>query len=198
VTRGTAWKLGLDPRNTATPNIIIPARPIGKSVFDTAAGFRLATVSVRKIPAVCFDPRIKSCNYLANVLARAEAIASGADEAIMLDIHGYLAEGSGDNIFLVKDAEVFTPEVQDALEGITRATVLELARREKIPAHETRLTLYDVYTADEIFVTGSGAGIVPVTEVDKRPVSQGKPGETTMLISRLYDEEVKTGESAYE
>ena len=85
-----------------------------------------------------------------------------------------------------------------SFQGITRATVLALARREKIPAHDTRLTMYDVYTADEIFVTGSGAGIVPVTEVDKRPVSNGRPGETTMLISRLYDEEVKTGDSAYE
>ena len=95
VTRGTAPKLGLDPRNTTAPNIVIPARPIGKSMFDAEKGFRLAAVSVRKIPAMCLDPRIKSLNYLVNILARAEALASGADEAIMLDIHGYVAEGPG-------------------------------------------------------------------------------------------------------
>lgn len=198
VTRGNAPKLGLDPRNTTGPNVVIPARPIGKSMFDAEKGFMLAAVSVRKVPAMCLDPRIKSLNYLVNILARAEAQASGADEAIMLDIHGYVTEGAGDNLFLVAGAELFTPRVQDALEGITRQTVIEMAQREGIAVHQTRLTLYDFYTADEIFATGSGAGIVPVTEIDQRPVSGGKPGEMTRRISRLYDEEVKQGEPAYE
>jgi len=198
VTRGIAWKLGLDPRNTTEPNIVIPARPIGKSMFEAGKGFKLAAVSVRKIPAMCLDPRIKSLNYLANIMARMEALASGADEAMMLDIHGYVSEGAGDNIFLVKKGELYTPPVQDALEGITRATVIELAGRKRIAVHEIRLTLYDVYTADEIFVTGSGAGIVAVTEVDKRIVSDGKIGPITKIISDLYDEEAKNGESAYE
>jgi branched-chain amino acid aminotransferase len=198
VTRGIAWKLGLDPSNATAPNVIIPARPIGKSMFDTAAGFKLASVSVRKVPAMCIDPRVKSCNYLVNILARSEAVASGADEAIMLDIDGYVAEGAGDNIFLVKDHALYTPPLQDALAGITRATVLELASDSKIPAHETRLTTYDVYTADEVFITGSGAGVVPVTEVDGRPVSGGQPGEITMRMGLLYDERAAHGESAYE
>lgn len=198
VTRGIAWKLGLDPRNTTAPNIVIPARPIGKSMFEADKGFKLAAVSVRKIPAMCLDPRVKSINYLVNILARMEAIASGADEAIMLDIHGYVSEGAGDNIFLVKNGELYTPEVQDALEGITRQTVIELAVRMGIKVHETRLTLYDVYNADEVFITGSGAGIVPVTEVDKRIVPSQGIGRVTKLISDAYDEEVKTGESAYE
>lgn len=198
VTRGIAWKLGLDPRNTTAPNIVIPARPIGKSMFEADKGFKLAAVSVRKIPAMCLDPRVKSINYLVNILARMEAIASGADEAIMLDIHGYVSEGAGDNIFLVKNGELYTSEVQDALEGITRQTVIELAVRMGIKVHETRLTLYDVYNADEIFITGSGAGIVPVTEVDKRIVPSQGIGRVTKLISDAYDEEVKTGESAYE
>lgn len=198
VTRGIAWKLGLDPRNTTAPNIVIPARPIGKSMFEADKGFKLAVVSVRKIPAMCLDPRVKSINYLVNILARMEAIASGADEAIMLDIHGYVSEGAGDNIFLVKNGELYTPEVQDALEGITRQTVIELAVRMGIKVHETRLTLYDVYNADEVFITGSGAGIVPVTEVDKRIVPSQGIGRVTKLISDAYDEEVKTGESAYE
>jgi branched-chain amino acid aminotransferase len=198
VTRGTAWKLGLDPRNTTTPNVIIPARPIGKSLFDTAAGFKLASVSVRKIPAVCIDPRVKSCNYVVNILARAEALASGADEAIMLDMNGYVSEGAGANIFLVKQGALYTPPAESALAGITRSTVLELASAAKIPAHETRLTIYDIYTADEIFLTGTGAGIVPVTEVDGRQVARGKRGEVTARVEHLYDEQTLVGESAYD
>ncbi len=198
VTRGIAWKLGLDPRNTTAPNIVIPGRPIGKSMFEPDKGFKLAAVSVRKIPAMCFDPRVKSLNYLANILARMEALSSGADEAIMLDIHGYVSEGAADNIFLVKNGELYTPSVQDALEGITRATVIELAGRRKIQVHETKLTLYDVYTADEVFVTGSGAGIVAVSEVDKRVVCGGKMGSLTKILSDAYDEEAQKGESAYE
>lgn len=198
VTRGIAWKLGLDPRNTTTPNIVIPARPIGKSMFEADKGFKLAAVSVRKIPAMSLDPRIKSLNYLVNIMARSEALASGADEAIMLDIHGYVSEGAGDNIFLVRNGDLYTPSVQDALEGITRATVIDLAERMKIKVHEAKLTMYDVYVADEIFVTGSGAGIVPVTEVDKRIVSEGKAGQVTKRLIEAYDEEVKTGEFVYE
>lgn len=197
VTRGTAWKLGLDPRNTTAPNIVIPARPIGKSMFQEDVGFKLAVVSVRKIPAVTLDPRIKSLNYLSNIMARMEALSSGADEAIMLDIHGNIAEGSADNIFIVSKGELYTPAVQDALEGITRATVIDLARRVKIRVHETKLTLYDVYNADEVFVTGSGAGIVAVTEVDKRVVSSGKTGSITKMISQAYDNETQTGETVY-
>lgn len=198
VTRGIAWKLGLDPRNTTAPNIVIPARPIGKSMFEADKGFKLAAVSVRKIPAMSLDPRIKSLNYLVNIMARSEALASGADEAIMLDIHGYVSEGAGDNIFLIRNGELYTPAVQDALEGITRETVIELAGRMKIKVHEAKLTMYDVYVADEIFVTGSGAGIVGVTEVDKRVVSGGKTGPITKKISDVYDEEAQKGESAYE
>ena len=147
---------------------------------------------------MCFDPRVKSLNYLANIMARMEAQASGADEAIMLDIDGNVAEGSADNIFLIKNGELYTPSVQGALEGITRATVIELAGRSKIKVHESRLTMYDVYVADEIFVTGSGAGIVGVTEVDKRVVSDGKTGPITKKISDVYDAEAQNGESAYE
>jgi branched-chain amino acid aminotransferase len=198
VTRGTAPKLGLDPRNAAAPNIVIPARPIGKSMFDEEKGFRLAAVSVRKIPAMCLDPRIKSLNYLVNILARAEALSSGADEAIMLDIHGYVAEGCGDNLFLVRDEELYTPAVQDALEGITRQTVIEIAHRQNIEVHETRLTLYDFYTADEVFATGSGAGIIAVTEIDKKTISGGKIGRMTRRISQLYEEEVKKGEPVFD
>ena len=197
VSRGTAWKLGLDPRNTTPPTVVIPARPIGKSMFDMDQGFRLVSVSVRKVPAMCLDPRVKSCNYLVHILARLEALASGGDEAVIYDRHGYVSEGCGDNIFLVSGGALFTPPAQDALEGITRETVIEIARREKLPVHETRLTSYDLYNADEIFVTGSGAGIIPVTEVDKREVSGGRTGEMTLRLSALYDAEARKGEPVY-
>jgi branched-chain amino acid aminotransferase len=167
-------------------------------MFDAEKGFHLAAVSVRKIPAMCLDPRIKSLNYLVNILARAEAQASGADEAIMLDIHGYVSEGAGDNLFLVRDGVLYTPEVQDALEGITRQTVIDMTQREGIPVHQTRLTLYDFYTADEVFATGSGAGIIAVTEVDKKAISGGRMGEMTRRIGQLYEQEVKKGEPVFD
>lgn len=195
VTRGYGWKLGLDPKNTTTANIVIIARPVAESMYGQASmGLRLAVVSVRKIPPPCLDPRIKSLNYLVNILARAEAQASGADEAVMLDIHGFVSEGSGDNIFIVRKNELWTPSVQSGLEGITRKTVIEMAKQASIPTHETSLTLYDVYTSDEVFVTGSGAGIVPVIEVDKKPIGEGKPGKITSYLVQQYKEEVKKGE----
>ncbi len=197
VSRGTAWKLGLDPRNTTEPTIVIPARPIGKSMFDAEKGFRLASVSVRKTPAMCIDPRVKSCNYLVHILARMEAISSGADEAVIYDINGYIAEGAGDNIFLIKNGILSTPRVQDALEGITRNTIIELACKEKIQICQTRLTSYDLYNADEVFVTGSGAGVIAVTEVDKRPVGNKRMGPLTKKLYDLYEKEARNGEPVY-
>jgi branched-chain amino acid aminotransferase len=195
VTRGYGWKLGLDPRNTTKPNIVIIAREIAESMYGEASkGLRLAVASVRKIPTACLDPRVKSVGYLINILARAEAIASGADECIMLDMQGYICEGSGDNIFLVKRGVLLTPPVQFGLEGITRQTVIEIAKELSIPFHETALTMYDAYTADEIFVTGSGAGIVPVAEVDKKPLGGGKAGRITNQLIEAYAEVIKKGE----
>lgn len=195
VTRGYGWKLGLDPKNTSAPNIVIIARPIiGSQYGEAGNGLRLAVVSVRKIPACCIDPRIKSLNYLVNILARAEAQASGADEAIMLDTQGFVSEGTGNNIFLVRRGALWTPPVQSGLEGITRQTVIELGRENSIPIYETRLTIYDIYTADEIFLTGSGAEIVPVVEVDKKCIGDDKVGRITKQIIQSYAEAVKRGE----
>jgi branched-chain amino acid aminotransferase len=198
VSRGNAIKLGFDPRNTTKANIVIPARPIGKTHLAGGEGVKLACVSIRKTPALCLDPRVKSGNYLNNLLARGEAVSRGADEAIVFDIFGYVSEGAGCNIFFVKGGELYVPPVQDALGGITRQTVIEMAGRRKIKVNETRLTNYDIYNADEIFVTGSGAGIMPVLEVDKRTVSGGKIGPITKTISDDYYEEVKKGEPIFE
>lgn len=196
VSRGNAFKLGMNPLNTTTPNIVIPARPIGVSLFKTE-GFKLATANVRKIPAMCLDPRIKSSGYLVQILARFDAMAAGADEGIMLDINGYVTEGCGDNIFIVKDGEIYTPPVWQALEGITRAVVIEMAKLKGYKVNENKLTTYDIHTADEVFVTGSAAGIVPVAEVDGFIISNRKAGKITQEIAALYKEEVKKGESAY-
>ena len=196
VSRGNAFNLGLNPLNTTKPNIVIIARSFGESLFKKE-GFKLATASVRKIPPMCLDPRIKSSDYLVPILARFDAINAGADEAIMLDTQGYIAEGCGDNIFVVKNGNLYTPPVWQALEGITRETVIEMSKREEIIVHETQLTLYDVYTADEVFIVGSGAGIVSVTEVDNIVISGGMTGKVTRRIAKLYKEEVKKGESVY-
>jgi len=196
VSRGNAFNLGLNPLNTTKPNIVIIARPFGESLFEKEC-FKLATASVRKIPPMCLDPRIKSSDYLVPILARFDAINAGADEAIILDAQGYISEGCGDNIFIVKNGNLYTPPVWQVLEGITRETVIEISKREGIIVHETKLTLYDVYTADEVFITGSGAGIVSVTEVDKIVISGGMTGKVTRRIAMLYKEEVKKGESVY-
>jgi branched-chain amino acid aminotransferase len=195
LTRGNAWQVGARDQENIRPNLVIIVRPIEKSMFgESIHTLRLAVVSVRKIPPVCIDPRIKSLNYMANFLARSEAQASGADDAIMLDIQGYVSEGSGFNIFLVRRGNLLTPPAQVALEGITRQTVLTLAKGATIPTYETQLTMYDVYTAEEVFVTGSGAGIVPVIEVDKRQIGDGKPGRIALQIIDLYADAVKIGE----
>lgn len=196
VSRGNAFNLGLNPLNTTKPNIVIIARSFGESLFKKE-GFKLATASVRKIPPMCLDPRIKSSDYLVPILARFDAINAGADEAIMLDTQGYISEGCGDNIFVVKNGNLYTPPVWQALEGITRETVIEMSKREGIIVHETQLTIYDVYTADEVFIVGSGAGIVSVTEVDNIVISGGMTGKVTRRIAKLYKEEVKKGESVY-
>ena len=123
---------------------------------------------------MCIDPRVKSCNSLVNILARAEALASGADEVNMLDLDGTLRKAPAITFFWPGIGLCLHPRWRVRSPASQRATVLELASISKIPAHETRLTTYDVCTADEVFVTGSGAGIVPVTEVDRRPVAGGR------------------------
>ena len=196
VSRGNAFTLGMNPLNTTRPNIVIVARQIGESLFKTE-GFKLATASVRKIPSMCLDPRIKSSIYLVQILARFNAIDAGADEAIMLDIQGYISEGCGDNIFVVKNGNLYTPPVWQALEGITRETVIEMSKREGIIVYERQLTMYDVHTADEVFIVGSAAGILSVAEVDNIVISRGITGKVTRRIAELYKEEVKKGESVY-
>lgn len=198
VSRGAGYPL-LDPRVTTGPSLVVllhpPAPPAetGTSYRARGAGLRLKTAAVRKVPAEAFEPRVKSLNYLNNVLARIEAIESGHDEAILLDMRGFVAEAAGENIFVVSAGTLKTPRAQQVLDGITRRTVLDLARRAELPSEETDLTLYDLYTADECFLTSSFSRIHAVAEVDGRPIPA--PGPITQQLRRqILDLERSEGE----
>jgi branched-chain amino acid aminotransferase len=172
VTRGPG-DLGLDPRSCHRPNVFLIAAPL-RIVSDAVRdeGARLVIASTRRLAPDGLDPRVKSLNYLNHVLARMEATLADADEALLLNAQGRIAEGTADNVFVVRDGWLSTPPaVEGALEGITRALVLELARAEGIECRESPLTAYDLYTADECFLTGTGAELIPVREVDGRAIA---------------------------
>jgi len=140
-------------------------------------GMEIITASTRRNAIDAVNARIKSLNYLNNILAKIEANRAGVEEALMLNQQGYVCEATGDNIFIVKDGKLYTPPVwAGALKGITRDTVIELALEDGIPVAEDLFTLHDVYTADECFLTGTAAELIPVTCVDSRVISDGKPG----------------------
>jgi branched-chain amino acid aminotransferase len=183
VSRGPG-DLGIDPAKCRRPTIVIIADSISlfpQELYDNGAS--LVTASIRRIPMESLDPRIKSLNYLNNILAKIEAKNAGALEAIMLNHHGQVAECTADNLFMVKQGVLKTPDLmQGALAGITRAAVLDLARKAGIPSSETVLALHDLYNADECFLTGTGAEIVPVISIDGRQIGDGKPGPVTKQL----------------
>ncbi|WOF16304.1 branched-chain-amino-acid transaminase [Methanoplanus sp. FWC-SCC4] len=176
VTRGVG-DLGLDPRKCSKPTIFIIATGWGAMYGDLyEKGLSAVTVSVRRNPADALPPNVKSLNYLNNILAKIEANYKGGDEAIFFDTNGYVAEGSGDNIFVVKNGTMFTPHTLNNLRGITRLVLLEIAGEMGIPVREQNLGYFDLYSADEVLVTGSAAEIAPVTVIDGRKIGTGKPG----------------------
>lgn len=179
--------LGIDPAKCKRSTVVIIVADIAlypKEFYEK--GIALVTASVRRIPNDSIDPRIKSLNYLNNILGKLDAKRSGALEAIMLNHQGYVAECTADNLFFVSDGWVKTPDVmQGALSGITRGAVLELAREAGFKIAETVVGLHDLYNADEVFMTGTGAEIVPVIAVDGRQVGAGVPGPVT---KRLLDD----------
>ncbi|HIP24998.1 MAG TPA: branched-chain-amino-acid transaminase [Archaeoglobus profundus] len=186
VTRGIG-DLGLDPRKCKEPTIIVIAQPWGKLYGDLyEKGLKAVTVTVRRNTIDSLPPNIKSLNYLNNILAKIEANAKGGDEAIFLDHNGYVSEGSGDNIFIVKNGVVISPPTINNLRGITREVVIELLEKLKIPFKEANISLYDLYTADEIFVTGTAAEICPITWVDGRIIGDGKPGKITKMLMEEF------------
>ena len=186
VTRGVG-ELGIDPTSCPRPSVIVivtDVRVYPRELY--AGGVKVITSATRQVSHEAQDPRIKSLNYLKNILAKIDAQHAGAHEAILLNAAGYIAECTADNLFVVRDGKLLTPAPQDgALEGITRSVILQLAAEADIPAAEARLTRYDVYTADECFLTGTGAELMPVVEVDGRHVADGRPGP---LTRRLTDE----------
>jgi branched-chain amino acid aminotransferase len=188
VTRGCG-DLGLDPRNSSKPSIIIITDKIkiySEEFYEK--GMEVVTVSTRRIRQDSLSPNIKSLNYLNNILAKMQALKSGVAEAIMLNAEGYVVECSADNIFIVKNEILYTPSGSEgALIGITRDAVIELAKnKSKIPVKEGRISLYDVYTADECFLTGTAAEVVPVVAVDSRTIGDGKPGKITSNLIKEF------------
>jgi len=193
VTRGEG-DLGLDPRKCigkATTIIIADKIALYPEKFYKK-GLEIITVpTVRNLPEA-LNPQIKSLNYLNNILAKIEAANMGYEEAIMLDSLGYVAECTGDNIFIVKSKHLYTPpQCMGTLRGITRDSVLEISRRDKIPVHEHVLTRHEVYICDECFLTGTAAEIIPVVKVDGRVIGDGKPGKITLNLMKKFKELTK-------
>ena len=186
ITRGVG-DLGLDPRKCPKPSVIVIAVEWGAMFGDLyEKGLKATTVSVRRNPAESLPPNVKSLNYLNNILGKIEANYTGADEAIFFDTNGYLSEGSGDNIFIVKNGVIFTPPTLNNLRGITRAVVLEIAQSLGITIIEQNLGYYDMYTADEVFVTGTAAEVAPIVLADGRSIGNGKPGPITRQLMAAF------------
>jgi branched-chain amino acid aminotransferase len=187
VTRG-AGTLGLNPNRCKNPSVIIIAGRIQLYPEELyRQGMEIVTVPTTRSLHSALNPAIKSLNYLNNILAKIEANNAGVEEAIMLNAEGYVAECTGDNIFIVKGNRLLTPALfAGALYGITRRTVMELAVQHDHPVEETNLTRYDLFNADECFLTGTGAEIIPVVKIDGRVIGTGKPGPVTQRLELSY------------
>ncbi|MCD6505856.1 branched-chain-amino-acid transaminase [Candidatus Poribacteria bacterium] len=183
VTRGEG-DLGLDPDKCPKPTVFCIADKIvlyPERYYKE--GLRIVTVPTRRNYVEAINPRIKSLNYLNNILAKIEGKLANAPEAIMLNSEGYVVECTGDNVFIVKRGVLKTPPVYiGALEGVTRNCVMDLAREMGIEVREELFTRYELYTSDECFLTGTAAEVIPVVEVDKRPIGDGKPGPVTLKL----------------
>jgi branched-chain amino acid aminotransferase len=194
VTRGVG-DLGLDPRKCSSPTIIVIADKIvlyPKEFYEK--GLEIITVSTRRNIPEAINPSIKSLNYLNNILAKIEANLHNVEEALMLNRDGYVAECTGDNIFIVKENTLVTPPCwAGILEGVTRNTVIEIAKTKlKLLVKEDIFTRYTLYTADECFLTGTAAEIIPVVKIDGRIIGRGVPGEVTLLLMKEFRELTRT------
>jgi branched-chain amino acid aminotransferase len=191
LTRGVKITSGMDPRvNQSGPTLIVLAE-FKPPVYDKK-GIRLATSSVRRFSPDCLDPKIHHCNLIQSILAKIEATRAGADDAVMLDTRGFVAETNATHLFLVASGVVVTPRTVACPEGITRAAVLEICRRNSIP-HEVRdVSLMEFYRADEVFCTGTMGELVPVTDIDGRSIQTPLPGSVTQSLEGLFRELVKS------
>jgi branched-chain amino acid aminotransferase len=192
VTRGVG-DLGLDPRKCSLSTVIIIATEWGAVYGDLyEVGLTAVSVAVRRNSPDALPPNVKSLNYLNNIMAKIEANIKGGNEAIILDSQGRISEGSGDNIFVIKDRKIYTPYTINNLKGITREAVMELARVRGHEVLERDLGLFDLYTGDEIFVTGTAAEVAPVTKIDGRIIGDGKPGPITRDLMAAFKELTQT------
>jgi len=192
VSRGVG-DLGLDPRTCTRPQVVIIVSQIRlwpKELYER--GIRVVTVPTRRNTPDALNPKIKSLNYLNNVLVKIEANLAGVAEALMINQDGYVAEGSGDNVFIVRRGVLFTPPgYVGALEGITRQVVMELAQDLGYTVKEEPFTRHDVYVADEVFLTGTAAEIIAVVEVDGRTIGNGMPGPITRRLTEAFRQRVR-------
>ena len=191
VTRGVG-NLGLSIKNCNQPQIIIIADNIQlypKEYYEK--GLKIITVPTRRNNSAALPPMIKSLNYLNNILAKIEAQNLGYQEAIMLNDQGYVAECTGDNIFMLKDGAIYTPKIASgSLKGITREVVIDIAKELEIELIETEMTRYDTWIADEMFLTGTAAELIPIVEVDSRKIGNGKPGKVTAKFLEIFKTKV--------
>jgi branched-chain amino acid aminotransferase len=187
VTRGVGT-LGLNPYLCSKPSVIIIAATIQlypKKLYQD--GLSIVTVGTIRNHTESVNPAIKSLNYLNNILAKIEAINAGCMEAVMLNPQGFVAEATGDNIFIVRGDRLVTPPPSaGTLEGITRNVVMELARKAGLRVSEEMLTRYDLYTADEVFLTGTAAEVIGVVNIDRRTIGSGRPGDVTRRLAGLF------------
>ncbi|MBU3666871.1 MAG: branched-chain-amino-acid transaminase [Chthoniobacterales bacterium] len=199
VTRGCG-DLGLNPALCPRATVFIIASKITLYPPDKYEnGLHVVTCATRRIPHGALSPMVKSLNYLNNVLAKIEAQQAGAGEGLMLNEQGYVAECTGDNIFVVRNGVISTPPIASgALAGVTRSVVFEMAAEFGIPIQEPQMTRYDIYTADECFLTGTAAEVIPAVRLDNRVIGDGLPGDVTKrLIARFHELTAATGVAIY-
>ncbi|SDO28089.1 branched-chain-amino-acid transaminase [Alkalicoccus daliensis] len=193
VSRGPG-NLGLDPASCSRPNVIVIAEELAlfpKELYQR--GLRMGSVASRRNRPDVLSPQVKSLNYLNNILVKLEANQAGVDEALMLNDQGYVTEGSADNIFIVKNGKILTPPVYlGALEGITRNAIIDLAHQHGYSISEAPFTRHDVYTADEVFLTGTAVEVIAVVDVDGRTIADGTPGSVTNHLLAEYRNVVQT------
>ena len=193
VTRGVG-DLGLDPRKCKRPTVFVIADKIQlypRQLYER--GLALVTVATQRNVPEALNPQIKSLNYLNNILAKIEAITAGFEEAIMLSPSGYVTECTGENLFLVKRQQLLTPPpFIGVLRGITRGTVMALGARQRLAVREELLTRHDLFNADEVFLTGTAAEIVPVVTIDGRVIGRGVPGPVTKKLQQAFREVTRT------
>ena len=192
ISRGPG-EIGLDPALCVAPTMVIVAKPFHDypaAYYDH--GVSVAIVKTRRNHPLALPPSIKGTNFMNNILAKIEAIKTGAFEGIMLNVNGYVAEGTISNIFMIKKGVLYTPHTDTGiLEGVTRGLVLRLAKKKKIPVREALIRPTSLLSADELFITNSTVEVLPITVLDKKRVGNGKPGQITAVLLQAYKKEVR-------